>query len=296
MSVRTTCYRCVAPAVLVAFAPLLQELSARAAPADKSVFVSVLDQSGKPVKNMTGEEFLVREDGTDREIIAVRPATQPLTIELLADTTGGIDEYLQDIRQALTAFVRTVQAGVPDSPIQLMEFGQAARPVAPFSTTTDDLEKAINRLSGKRGSGSVLLEAIARAGNELSKRPSPRRAIVVLNLEPSDEQSSEDPKRLMQSLQKAGAQVWVVSLQKGALKNPQRDVILGQITKATGGRREFIVNQAAVESLLTDYAHALVAQYEIVYKRPDTNKPPLQVQIGTTRGGVNLHANAFAPQ
>jgi hypothetical protein len=100
----------------------------------------------------------------------------------------------------------------------------------------------------------------------------------------------------MQALQKAGAQVWVVSLQKGALKNPQRDVLLGQITKTTGGRREFLVNQAAVESLLADYAHALVAQYEIVYKRPDTNKPPLQVQIGTRRGNVSLHANAFAPQ
>jgi VWFA-related protein len=296
MTARTTCFPWVALMVLVALPLLLQEVSARAAPADKSVFVSVLDQSGKPVKNMTMEEFLVREDGTDREIVAVRPATQPLTIELLADSTGGIDEYLQDIRKALTTFVRTVHAGVPDSPIQLMEFGQAARPIAPFSTATEDLEKAINRLSGKRGSGSVLLEAIARAGNELSKRPSPRRAIVVLNLEPSDEQSSEDPKRLMQALQKAGAQVWVVSLQKGALKNPQRDVLLGQITKTTGGRREFLVNQAAVENLLADYAHALVAQYEIVYKRPDTNKPPLQVQIGTRRGNVSLHANAFAPQ
>ena len=130
-----------------------------------------------------------------------------------------------------------------------MEFGQAAVTVVPFTTSGPDLEKGINRLSGKPRSASVLLEAINAASNNLAKRPSPRRAIVSLNIEPGDEQSREDPKRIVESLRKSVAQLWCVSIQKGALKNPQRDVVLNVFTKNTGGDREFIVGQSAIATL-----------------------------------------------
>ena len=176
MTVRTL-HRWSTPFLLFVAATVVVRMTtadARGLPADdKSVFVSVLDQSRKPVKDMKLEEFLLREDGTDREIVAVRPATQPLTVELLADTSAGADEYLQDIRKALTAFVRTVQTAIPNSAIQLMEFGQAARPVAPFTTSTADLEKGINRLTGKPGAGSVLLEAICTGGQRAREATQP---------------------------------------------------------------------------------------------------------------------------
>jgi VWFA-related protein len=260
---------------------------------DKSIFVSALDGSGKPVKDLTVSELRIREDGVEREVSGLMPAIDPLTIALLADTTKGADEYIRDIRDALSAFVRQVRAASPDAPITLMEFGQASITVVPFTTNTDDLDKGITKLVGKPNAKSVLLEAIIEASGQLAKRPSPRRAIVVLNMEPSDEQSREEPKKINDALRKSGAQLWAVSLQKGTMKNPTRDIVLNALTKNTGGSREFIVGQSALGAVLTSYAGALTAQYELTYKRP--NKSAQVVQVATTRQGLTLHASGFAP-
>jgi hypothetical protein len=260
---------------------------------ERKIFFSAI-QDGKPVKDIRMDEILIREDGVDRELVSVKPATDTLNIMLLADTTPAVDEMLRDVRVSLTAFVQQVHAVDPNTQISLMEFGQAAVTVVPFTTSDADLEKGVNKLTGKPRSASVLLEAINAASNSLGKRPSPRRAIVTLNIEPSDEQSQEDPKRIVESLRKSVAQLWSVSIQKGALKNAQRDVVLNVLTKNTGGAREFIVGQSAIETILKNFADALTAQYEAIYKRPGSKATA--VQIGVTRQGVRLHASGFAPQ
>ena len=261
---------------------------------ERTIFFSALDEARRPVKDLTVNEILIREDGVDRELVAIKPSTETLNIMLLGDTTQEAGEMLRDLRVSLAAFVRQVHSVSPDAQISLMEFGQAAVTVVPFTTSEADLEKGINRLVGKPRSASVLLEAINAASNNLAKRPSPRRAIVALNIEPSDEQSREDPKRIVESLRRSVAQLWCVSVQRGPLRNPQRDVVLNVLTKNTGGAREFIVAQSAIETHLKTFADALTSQYEATYKRPG-NKAQA-VQIGVTRPGVRLHASGFAPQ
>jgi von Willebrand factor type A domain-containing protein len=272
--------------------------------ADKTIFVSVLDNDNKPVKDIGATEFGIREDTVVREVTSVKPATQPLFITVLADTSkvtggggfsAGSTELIRDIRTSLISFVRQIAAASPQSQMSLMEFGQAAVTITNFTSKTADLEKGINRLFPKQDAPSVLLEAIVEAAKNLGKKESLRRAIIVLNVEPSDEQSREPGQKIVDELRKSGAQLWAVSLQKGALRNPQRDVVLEVITKNTGGRREFIVGQSAVEAILKSYADALTSQYEITYKRP-AGAPPQNVQVGVARPGLKLFATTWPPQ
>jgi VWFA-related protein len=262
---------------------------------DATIFVAVVDQDGKPVKDVRHGEILVREDGTDREVMSVRPASQPLYVALLVDTTPGTEEYIRDIRNAFVAFARHVATASPESRLSLTEFGQAAVRTAPFTTDVQELEKSINRVFPKPRAASVLLEALIAASDDLAKQPSRRRAIVAFNMEPSDEQSREEPRRLQEALRKSGAQVWSVSLQKGTQRNASRDLLLSQLTKNTGGRREYIVAQSAIETYMKLYADALLSQYEVTYKRPSSARSQV-VQTGTTRSGVRLHASGYAPQ
>ncbi|HSC27288.1 MAG TPA: VWA domain-containing protein [Vicinamibacterales bacterium] len=288
--------RCAIPALLAPILALGSVTAGTQSAADKSIFVAVVDEAGTPVTDLSVEEFRIREDGVDRELTTVRRATQPLNVMLLGDTTQDAEPFARDIRVALTAFVRQTLGASPDSQISLMEFGQAAIAVTPFTKDAEALERGINKLVAKPSAASVLLEALIEASNTLGRRPSPRRAIVSLNLEPSNEQSREEPNRIIESLRRSVAQVWAVSLQNGPLRNPKRDVVLNQLTKNTGGRREFIVGQSALETILKSFADALTAQYEVIYKRPAGVRSAKIVQTGLTRQGLRLHASLYAPR
>ena len=275
---------------------LVATLAARGQSAvDKTIFVGVVDESGKPVKDVQMGEILIREDGVDREVVSIKASTEPLYVALLVDTTPGAEEYIRDIRDGFSAFVRAVGASSPDAQMLLMEFGQAAVIITPFTNDLEALDKSVNRLFPKPRAASVLLEALIASSNELAKRQSRRRAIVAFNMEPSDEQSREEPRKINESLRRSGAQLWSVSLQRGANKNAQRDVVLGQLVKNSGGRREFIVAQSAIGTYLKMYADALTSQYEVTYKRPQSDRPKV-LQTGTTRGGARLHSSLFPPE
>jgi hypothetical protein len=261
---------------------------------NKSIFVSVLDAEGKPVTGMTTAEFLIREDNVDRKVVEVKPATQPIYIAMLVDTTTGAEEFISDIREGFTVFTQQVLSKSPESQLGLWEFGQAAVRIQNFTNDAVKMAEQTKRIFPKPNASSVLLEALNDASDDLAKKPSPRRAIVALNLEPSEELSAQEPKKVNDSLMKSHAQLWCVSLQKGTLKNARRDVVLNQFVRNAGGTREFIVAQSAVTMQLSKIADALLNQYEVVYERP-ADKAQI-VQIGTYREGVKLVTGIFAPK
>jgi hypothetical protein len=272
---------------------------------DKSLYLSVLDEKGKPVKDMVADDILIREDNVDRQVVAVKPASQPISVAVLVDTAQGArvtdaygtpEEYVRDIRVAVGGFAKQLLGQSPNAVVSLTEFGQAAITMVPFTANPAEYEKGVNRLVARPGVGSVLLEALSQANNDLTKQPSTRRAIVSLNLEPADEQSREDPNKIKDAFRKSGAQLWALSVQRGKLQNSKRDLVLNDFSKSTGGQRDHIVGITAAEGILKGYADALTYQYEVVYKRPESNKKTLVIQVGTLRQGVTLHASGFAPQ
>jgi hypothetical protein len=299
--------RVIAVSVLGLVVALAPGVSARSQ-GQKSIFVSVVDGAGKPVLGLTAADFLMREDKSPREIVTVKPATQPLFVTMLGDTTKNAgnagmagrnasgSELIRDIRSAFVAFAHALAAASPDSQMSLMEFGQAPIPITRFTSSMPEIEKGITRLFPKQGAASVLLDALIDANKEIAKRNSPRRALVAINIEPGDEQGGREPNKIVQSFQASQASLWVASLQEGELRNPARGMVLDQLTRFTGGRREFILASSALENLLKDFAAALSNQYEVVYNRPASDKPPQVVEIGTTRQGVKVYANAFAPK
>lgn len=275
----------------------------------KSVFVSVVDSNGKPVAGLTAADFAILEDKSPREVAEVVPATQPLFVTLLGDTTRNAgnagmagrnasgSELIRDIREAFIAFARQLKADSPESQMSVMEFGQAAIPITKFTESLPDIEKGIMRLFPKAGAASVLLDALIDANREIARQDSPRRALVVINIEPGEEQGGREPKQIVQAFQASRATLWVASLQEGEMRNAARGMVLDQLTAFTGGRREFILASQALETLLTDFALALTHQYELRYNRPDSDQPPQMLRIGIrNRQGVRVYANAFAPK
>ena len=276
----------------------------------KILYLTAVDQNGKSVTDLKTEDVLIRETDGDREVVNVKRSEAPMAIVLLADTTKqagatgmmssqtsqtGAAELIRDIRVALGSFAKDIAATSPETQMEIMEFGQAAVPVTKMTSNLEDIQKGITRLFPKPGAASVLLEAIIEASKELSKTKSPRRVMVSLNIEPGDEQSRQQLKQLGEELLKSRASLWSVSLQVGTNKNAVRGLALDQLTRETGGRREFIQSQAGLEVVMKTFADNLHNQYEVHYKRPAGVKPN-RILVGVKRDGLKLYASAIPPQ
>jgi hypothetical protein len=304
MNVPALSARVLLPVVLVALAvPAARVQTQRGI--NKSLFISVLDENGKPVKDIVADDILIREDNIDRQVIAVKPAREPLSVAVLVDTAQGTrvadaygtpEEYVRDLRVAVGSFARRILGQSPDVSVSLMEFGQAAITMVKYTTDPIEFEKGVNHIVSRPGVASVLGEALQAANEDLAARPGGRKAIVSINLEPSNEQSFDNGKVIGEAFRKSGAQLWAVSVQRGKLQNSRRDLVLNDYAKLSGGQRDFIMGISAVEGILKGYADALTYQYEVVYARPESNKPARMVQLGTVRPGVKLHASGFPPK
>jgi len=298
-------FRALFPFVLVlSLAPALRAVPQ--AGVDKSIFVAVLDENGRPVREFSADDVAIREDGQDRTVVAVKPASQPISVAVLVDTAQGTrvtdkygtpEEYVHDLRVAVGSFAKQMWMLAPDAQITLMEFGQAAVTMVKYTTDQAEFEKGVNRIVSRPGVGSVLGEALEASNKGMLERPGTRRAIVSINLEPSDEQSFDNANPIKESFRKSGAQLWSLSVQRGGLKNSKRDVVLNDFAKLSGGQRDFIVDIAAMENIVKAYANALAMQYEIVYKRPENAKNVKVIQVGTAQDRkLKVHASGFAPQ
>lgn len=281
---------CTCLAVLAGAAPF-------AAPREgdeKTIFIAVVDAGGRPAAGLTAADFAVREDGVDREVIGARLSTEPLHLALLADTTGGAARHVQPIRAGLKAFIDRVLAANAGSRIALWEFGEAPRRLSDFTDDGAKLGREVGRLFPRSQSGSFLLDTIHDASQALARTESRRRAIVVLSVDPADEQSQQDPKKIADVMARSRAQLWGLSLQNGVAQNGRQDLIINMFMRNAGGRRDAIVSDTGIEAGMRQLAAVLTTQYELTYRRP--SGAAKVVQTGIRRDGLRIIAGLVAPQ
>jgi hypothetical protein len=244
----------------------------------KAIIVTVLDQAGAAVRDVTAGDLAVVEDGATREVVEVKPATDPMAIAILVDNTKptmGKNAPTQELRAALTTFVKTVQGASPESQIGLWEFAGAGVMIQKPTPKTEDLLKRISKMFPAQQPGGVLLEALVDASKELSKRGAgPRRIIVSISFN-SPETSTMEPRDVAMAMRKAGVNFWAIQTSgngdTSAASNGTsmtRDLILNNVTQASGGMRYTGTSAIALEAQMKAIADALTSQYIVTYARP----------------------------
>ena len=293
--------------VALAAAASLLNTSVRALPQgqQKVALVTVVADANGRIKDLTAKDFVVMEDNARREVVDVQPADDPLSIALLIDTTQppmGMIPPTQDLRTAVTTFIRTIQAAEPAAKISITETAGAAVTPVDFTTRFADLEKAIGRLVPNQPRGAVMLEALVDAGKRLGEQPPPRRAIVSVDFNSLEGSADRSLKDAVEAVHKAGATLWPVSVRGSATNTPASDVAgvrtgvqtspireeaFNKITQANGGMRLQPVDAPGLEPNLKIVANSLTSQYTITFVRPNGGNPKT-TKIETSKGAKVL--------
>lgn len=259
---------------------------------ERDIFVTVTSSDGKPVTDLRPAEFVVREDGVRREVLAARRATDPVTVALLVDNSQASDPYVADIRRALKGFVERLGGKYP---IALTTVAERPTILADYTLDKKTLLAAVDRVFAVPGSGSTFLEGIRELSKGLAGRDADRAAIVAITAE-GEEVSDRHFSEVLPVLRASGAsfEVLVVARPGGANMQDEgsrnRAFTIDAGSRDTGGGRVDLLTSQSLGLALERLATQLENQYRVTYARPETLIPPEKVEVGVTRPGLAARA------
>jgi VWFA-related protein len=263
---------------------------------ERSVYAGVVDRAGAPVTGLTDRDFVVRENDIAREVLRVLPASDPMQIAVLVDTSSEAERSLSDIRSGLKAFF----AEMGDRhQIALVGFG--ARPSVLVDYTSDParLAAGADRMFTESNSGSYLLDALIEVPRGLERREGERRTIVVVTLQ-GPEFSERYHQYVVEDLERRR-----VTLHAYIIGSPtdlssdqarERSLTLDLGARATGGRQQDLLTSSTLPAKMRELAAELKNQYRVVYARPDALIPPDRIEVSVRRPELVVHAMRTLPQ
>jgi VWFA-related protein len=266
------------------------------------VYVSATDDDGKVIADLAPREVVVREDGRERDVLEVAPASTPMQIVLLVDDSGtGIPH----IRMALAEFVHILQN---QAEMALVSTAGQNAVVTDFTADTGALLAGVNRLTTRSTSGGYLLDAIREASRVLQQREAARPAIVVLSLE-GKEYSNVSADRVYDALRRSRAVMYALTIGKPALKTMTswnqrptdsihealdetmtRAKVLVEAPRRSGGRHENVLEVTGIQARLAGVARELRDQLAVTYARPASATDVQKIEVSVKRRGVKVRA------
>jgi VWFA-related protein len=257
-------------------------------PRERTMFVSAVDQKGEPVEGLGPGDFVIREDGAQREVLRVSRATEPIDIAILVDDSAASDALIPRVREGLKAFIGTMSKGN-----QIAIVGLADRPkiLANYTANTKLLQDAIGLLWPQTRAGSTLLDAIFEVSRGLEKRDTPRAVIIPVITDGGDF-ANRQYKQVMDEVKQAGAAIHAITVGDfGATDDEElrnRARVLSEGTRTSGGQRVNLLTPMSVQQTLERLGRELSAQYKVVYGRPESLIPPEKIEVSARRPGVTM--------
>ena len=258
------------------------------APRERTMFVSAVDDKGEPVPGLGPNDFIVREDGAQREVLRVSRAIEPIDIALLVDDSAASEQLIPRAREALRPFIAKMSMGN-----QIALVGLADRPTILTNYTSNPtlLEKGIGLLWPRTRAGSTLLDAIYEVSRGLERRETPRAVIIPVITDGGDF-ANRQYDQVMEEVKRAGVAIHAItvgnfnSTDDEELRNRAR--VLAEGTRTSGGQRVNLLTPTAVQQALDRLARELSSQYKVVYGHPESLIPPTKFEVSARRPGITM--------
>jgi len=268
---------------------------------EQTIYASVVGKKDrKPIEGLSVTDFVVKEDGTSREVLRAGRTADPIDLAVIVDTSTAIEPHQNDLRKALTAFV-TRMAGDHAANVALLSMADRPTILADYTTSVAELTRTVQRIFAQPNSGMVFQDAVSDTVKGLLKHDNPRRAIVVITTEGTDF-SNVPYERTLEALRNSGAgfHALVLTDRTGSATRDQnareRAIVVDRGTTSTGGVRDDLLSSMELGDALTRLADELTQQYKVVYGRPGSLIPPKKLDVSVKRPDVDTRATLVRPK
>ncbi len=257
-----------------------------AAPTTRTLYVTVADNKGAPVTDLTAADFAVKEGGKARDISSAEPAKTRMRTAVMID-----ERLLSDgsTRNGIFEFMKRLQ---PNSEFAIITVGLRNTTVVDYTSDLNTIVAAINKFTLNPGPISNFGEGILDFSKKLVQQRPPRPVIVAIVVPGGGEVGGGDVTETLNALRQTGAMLSAVTLVSGGGSGEQ---IIEEGAKQSGGRRIEINVPTAIPKALNQIADDLSSQYQITYTLPDGVKMDKKVSVSVSRKGISLRAPSAIP-
>lgn len=224
--------------------------------------VTVMNERGEYVHGLKRTDFRVLEDNREQAISTFSVEETPFAAALLLDTSGSMENRISLARSAAIRFLDGLR---PDDTAAVYRFDTAIEQLQEFSSSRDLAPLAFDiRAKG----WTMLNDAIARAADDLTKRPEKRRAIVVLS-DGADTRSRLSAETSLNAALAANAAIYTVDMSAPEVRPQDRQAsaaALRNFAGKSGGRFVATAGGQALRDAFSGIVEELSNQYTIGYR------------------------------
>lgn len=238
---------------------------------DSSVVVlnaTVTDEKGKAVSQLNKSKFKIFEDGIEQKIEFFETAETPFAAVILLDTSGSMEQRVSMARSATINFLDGLR---PDDSAAIYNFDSKVSLVQDFSNSRDVAPGVFDL---KADGVTVLNDAIAKAAQELNRRPEKRKAIIVLS-DGADTRSKISAAKALKAALAADTTIYTVdmsSTDSDARERMQSQGALKNFAEKTGGIFVATPGGAAMRDAFKNIVRELGTQYTLGYQPTNLKK------------------------
>ena len=255
--------------------------------------VTVTDPMDRLVTGLEKDNFSVFQDKEQEQIRNLSSDDAPISVGIIFDVSGSMQEKLQDAREAMIQFLDTAN---PEDEFFLITFSDKPQLTSPFTSSIQDIE---SRLPFMRSKGlTALLDAIYLGLDEMQDAHYRRKALLIIS-DGGDNHSRYTEWEVKDIVEEADVQIFAIGIYDQVPRTVEErhgPELLKEITDATGGRAFTVDNPNELADVATKIGIALRDEYVIAYQpttRPrDGRYHTIKVKLHPPKGLPPLRVSA----
>jgi Ca-activated chloride channel family protein len=266
--------------------------------------VSVSDSSGRPVRDLKAEDFIIEEEGRRQQIASLgEPGKTAVEIALLYDISASIHAQFEFEQQAAIRFIKEVLK--PADAVSVFSIGVRPRMIRARTTSGEEAIAGLKSI-GPVKEPTAFFDAVVEAALYLGKTADSgsRRAVVTISDGEENYSLRHTLRGALEELQKNDCLFYSInptgssmSLNTVSLKGQS---FMESLSSQTGGKA-FVPERAEdLEAVFRQIADELQAQYLIVYYSTDerTDGGFRRITVRAKRSDLRLRSRQgyYAPK
>jgi Ca-activated chloride channel family protein len=249
------------------------------------VNATVSEPRGRMVTGLRQENFRIWEDKVEQKVEYFSSEDGPMSIGLIFDATGSMEDKISRARDAAVSFLKT---GNPEDEFFLVTFSQSPRLAEGFTT---DISRLQNHMIFTPAKGLTPLFDAVYLGLETMKSARNKRKALLLITDGEDNHSRYSFWDIKEFVKEQDVQIFVIGIinSSGELAQGQDGrAVIEDLAQISGGQAFFPDSVDELEDICNKIAIELRNQYVLGYHSTNAAKDgkwrKIRLKINTPKG------------